>query len=118
MNLNEKTVMRRDQSLDKFDKFWIGLNKATAMRPEAKAHIYLVNENLPANQVARMWGVLDQLERTRKKEKDGEVADGKVNCKQSKVLFGGCVSIFYNSRGLIFIPHANKVLADYGKLQF
>ena len=47
------------------------------MRPEAKAQIYLVNENLPANQVARMWDVLDQLERTRRKKKDGEVADEK-----------------------------------------
>ena len=72
----------RDQSLDKFDNFWIDLNEATAIRPEAKAQIYSVNENLlPANQVARMWGVLDQLERTREKEKDGEAADGKVNCK-------------------------------------
>ena len=47
------------------------------MRPEAKAQIYLVNENLPANQVTRMWGVLDQLERTREKEKDGKAADEK-----------------------------------------
>jgi hypothetical protein len=39
------------------------------MRPEAKAQIYSVNKNLLANQVARMWGVLDQLERTREKEK-------------------------------------------------
>ena len=51
------------------------------MHPEAKAHIYSVNENLPENQVARMWGVLDQLERTREKKKDGEVTDEKVNCK-------------------------------------
>ena len=51
------------------------------MRPEAKAQIYSVNEDLAANQVARMWGVLDQLERTREKKKDGEVADEKVNCK-------------------------------------
>ena len=35
------------------------------MHPEAKAQIYSVNENLPANQVARLCGVLDQLERTR-----------------------------------------------------
>ena len=39
------------------------------MRLEAKAQIYSVNEDLPANQVARMWGVLDQLERTHEKEK-------------------------------------------------
>ena len=52
-----------------------------------------------------------------KRKKDGEVANRKVNYKQSKVLFGGCVSIFYNGRGLIFIPHANTVLADYGKVQ-
>ena len=85
------------------------------MCPEAKAQIYSVNENLPANQVTRMWGVLDQLERTREKEKDGEAADGKVNCEKSKVLLFGCVSIFFNIWGLTFIPHANKVLADYGK---
>ena len=81
------------------------------MCPEAKSQIYSVDENLPANQVARMFGVLDRLERTREKEK-GEVADEKVNCKRSKVVFVGCVSIFYNDRGFIFIPHANKVLAD------
>ena len=46
------------------------------MRPEAKAQIYSVNEILPADQVAQMWGVLDQLERTRRKEKkSGEVAE-------------------------------------------
>ena len=71
----------RDQSLDKFDNFWIDLNEATAMRPKAKAQIYSVNENLPANQVARMKDILDQLERTHEKEKDGEAADGKINCK-------------------------------------
>ena len=64
------------QSLDKLDNFWIDLNEATTMRPEGKAQIYSVNENLPADQVARMWGVLDQLERTRRKEKkSGEVAE-------------------------------------------
>ena len=51
----------RDQNLDKFGKFWIDLNEATAMRPEPKAQIYSVNENLPANQAAEMWGVLDQF---------------------------------------------------------
>ena len=60
----------RSQSLDKLDNFWIDLNEATAMRPEAKAQIYSVNENLPADQVARMWCVLDQLERTRRKRKE------------------------------------------------
>ena len=46
------------------------------MRPEVKAQIYSVNENLPVDQVARMWGVLDQLERTRWKEKkSGEVTE-------------------------------------------
>ena len=64
------------QSLYKLDNFWIDLNEATTMRPEAKAQIYLVNENLSADQVARMWCVLDQLERTRRKEKkSGEVAE-------------------------------------------
>ena len=32
----------------------------------------------------------------------------KTNCRKSRVVFVGCVSIFYNDRGLIFIPHANK----------
>ena len=64
------------QSLDKLDNFWIDLNEATVMGPEAKAQIYSVNEKLPADQVARMWGVLDQLERTRRKEKkSGEIAE-------------------------------------------
>ena len=64
------------QSLDKLDNFWIDLNKATVMRPEVKAQIYSVNESLPADQVTRMWCVLDQLERTRRKEKkSGEVAE-------------------------------------------
>ena len=46
------------------------------MRPEAKAQIYSVNENLLVDHVARMWGVLDQLERARRKEKkSGEVAE-------------------------------------------
>ena len=64
-----KQQYTRDQSLDKFGKFWIDLNEATSMRPEAKAQIYSVNETLPTNQVARMWDVLGQLERTRQKEK-------------------------------------------------
>ena len=64
------------QSLDKLDNFWIDLNEATVMRSEAKAQIYSVNENLPADQVAQMWCVLNQLERTRRKEKkSGEVAE-------------------------------------------
>ena len=64
------------QNLDKLDNFWIDLNEATTMRAEAKAQIYSVNENLPADQVARMWCVLYQLERTRRKEKkNGEVAE-------------------------------------------
>ena len=68
--------MPRSQSLDKLDNFWIDLNEATAMRPEAKAQIYSVNKNLPAYQVARMWCILDQIERTRRKEKkSGEVAE-------------------------------------------
>ena len=46
------------------------------MYPEAKAQTYSINENLPADQVARMWGVLDQLERARRKEKKSdEVAE-------------------------------------------
>ena len=65
----ENSDAPRDQSLDEFDNFWIDLNEAIAMRPEAKAKIYSVNENLPADQVARMWGILDQLERTRREKK-------------------------------------------------
>ena len=49
------------------------------------------------------------------KKKDGEAVDEIVNCRKSRVLFGGCVSIFYNDRGFIFISQANKVLADYDK---
>ena len=49
------------------------------------------------------------------KKKDGEAADGKVNCEKSKFVFVGCVSIFTIAWGLIFIPHANTILADYGK---
>ena len=51
------------------------------MCPEAKAQIYLVNENLPTDQVARMWGILDQLEELAEKEND-EVVNEKVNCKE------------------------------------
>ena len=32
----------RNQSLDKFENFWIDLKEATTMRPEAKAQIYSV----------------------------------------------------------------------------
>ena len=64
------------QSLDKLDNFWIDLNEATAMRPKAKSQIYSVNENLPVDQVTRIWGILNQLERTHRKEKkSGEVAE-------------------------------------------
>ena len=66
----------RSQNLDKLDNFWIDLNKTTVMRPEVKTQIYSVNENLPADQVARMWCILDQLERTHRKEKkSGEVTE-------------------------------------------
>ena len=51
------------------------------MRPEAKAQIYSVNKNLPTDEVPRMWGVLDQLERIAEKE-NSEAADRKVNCKE------------------------------------
>ena len=57
------------------------------------------------------------LKELAKKEK-GEAADRKVNCKKSKVLVDGCISIFYNDRGLIFIPHANTILAEHGKVRF
>ena len=64
----------RDQILDEFDNFWIDMNEATAMHLEAKSQIYSVNENSPTNWVARMWDVLDQLERTREKV-NSEIAD-------------------------------------------
>ena len=83
----------RDQSLDKFDNFWIDLNEATTMRPEAKAQIYSVNEHLPANQVARMWSVLDQLERTREKE-NSKATDEKSKL-QERVKF--CWLVVYQS---------------------
>ena len=88
------------------------------MHPEAKAQIYSVNENLPANQVAWMWGVLDQLERTRGKEKRWR------SCRQESKLQVEYICVcwmcfnLYNSRGLICIPHANTILADYGKARF
>ena len=52
------------------------------------------------------------------KKKDGEAADGKVNCEKSKFVFVGCVSIFIIVWGFIFIPHANTILADHGKARF
>ena len=58
------------------------------------------------------------LKELAKKKKDGEVADRKVNCEKSKVVIVGCVSIFYNDRGFIFIPHANTILTDHGKARF
>ena len=73
------------------------------MRPKAKAQIYSVNENLPADQVARMWGILDQLEELAEKE-NGEVIDEKVNCKE-KVEFVDwpCDKSFHNESEYIFI---------------
>jgi hypothetical protein len=56
------------------------------MRPEAKAQIYSVNENLPANQVARMWGILDQLERAHRKKKDDKAADKKSKLQVVKFV--------------------------------
>ena len=44
------------------------------------------------------------LKELAKKKKDGEVTDEKVNCKQSKFVFVGCVSIFTIAGGFIFIP--------------
>ena len=53
------------------------------MRPVAKAQIYSVNENLPADQVTRIWGILDQLERTHRKEKKSdEVAEKEIASKK------------------------------------
>ena len=73
--------MPGNQNLDKLDNFWIDLNEATAMRSEAKTQIYSINKNLPADQVARMWCVLDQLERTRQKRKEKWRSRRKVNCR-------------------------------------
>ena len=33
-------------------------------------------------------------------------------------MFVGCVSIFTIAGELIFIPHANTILANYGKILF
>ena len=51
------------------------------MRPEAKAQIYSVNENLPADQVARSEASLINSKELAEKE-NGKVADKKVNCKK------------------------------------
>jgi len=76
------------------------------MRPEAKVQIYSVNENLPADQVAWMWGVLDQLERTRRK-KNGDVADEKLNCKEKIGFVDWSCDKTYNDRHpFIFIGAA------------
>ena len=70
----------RSQSLDELDNFWIDLNEAIAMRPVAKSQIYSVKWKLTSKSVARMWGVLDQLERTRRKKKrKDEVAKKSAN---------------------------------------
>ena len=59
----------RCQILDKLDNFWIDLNEATTMRPEAKAQIYSVKKTYQQTKSLKCEGVLDQLERTHEKEK-------------------------------------------------
>ena len=49
------------------------------------------------------------------KKKMAKPPTEKVNCSKSRVVFVGCISIFYNDRGHIFIPHAKKVLANHVK---
>ena len=71
----------QDQSIDKFGKFWIDLNEATAMRPEVKAQIYSVNEDLQQTKSLECEAFLISLKELMEKKKDGEVADEKVNCK-------------------------------------
>ena len=39
------------------------------MRPKAKAQIYSVNETYQQTKSLELWGILDQLERTREKKK-------------------------------------------------
>ena len=51
-------------------------------------------------------------------KKKGKVVDEKVNCRRSKVLFGGLYQSSTMTRGSYLYPHATKVLADYGKVQF
>ena len=105
IDLDETTAIRPEvKAYIIFDNFWIDLNEATAMRPEDKAQIYSVNKNLPANQIAWIWGVLDQLERTGRK-KNGEVAEEKVNCKE-KVGFidWSCDKPFIETRGTYLYP--------------
>ena len=73
------------------------------MCPEAKAQIYSVNENLLADLVARLWGVLDQLERIAEKV-NSEADDKKVDCKE-KIEFVDwpCDKYFHNEWEYIFI---------------
>ena len=64
------------QSLDELDNFWIDLNKATAMRPVAKAQMYTVKRKLsskssPSN-VRRTWSTWMN---SSKKKRKGEVAE-------------------------------------------
>ena len=78
----------RDQSLDKFDNFWIDLNETTVIRPKPKAQIYSVNEKLTSKRKTYQQtksleceASLISLKELAEKKKDGEVADEKVNCK-------------------------------------
>ena len=72
------------QSLDELDNFWIDLNEATAMRPVAKAQIYLVCKIKTHQQTKSLEceASLIKLERThRKKKSKGEVAKKvQMNC--------------------------------------
>ena len=51
------------------------------MRPEAKAQIYSVNEDLQQTKSLECEASFISLKELTEKKKDGEVADEKVNCK-------------------------------------
>ena len=80
----------RSQSLDKLDNFWINLNEATAMRPEAKAQIYSVNKNLPAYQQIKSLecdaSLINSKELAEKKRKVAKSPKSKLQVKSRVCL--------------------------------
>ena len=105
--IKAKTIGKKPTDLANIGKLWLNLNEATAMRWLNKSlDLIDKNENLPRNQVARMWDVLDQLKRCHRK-KGGEVAEKESKLRGNcKGLFNGCVSNFLQWSGTcIYIPH-------------
>ena len=74
------------------------------MRPEAKSQIYSVNENSPANQVARICSVLDLTRKNSQKKKIAKSPTRKVKCSEKvKGCCIGCVSVFPDLARSLFI---------------